>query len=33
MTMIDITMVVFLTTVAIIGVGWLIYESLSDDEK
>ena len=33
MTTIDITMVVFLGAVAIIGVGWLVYESLSDDEK
>lgn len=33
MTMIDMTMIVFLGAVAVIGVGWIIYDSRSDDEK
>jgi len=33
MPMVDLFMLGFLAVVAIIGVGWLIYESRSDDEK
>ena len=33
MSMIDIAMIVFLGAVAVISLGWFIYESRSDDEK
>ena len=33
MPMLEIFMLGFLAVVAIIGVGWLIFESRSDDEK
>jgi len=33
MPALDLFMLGFLAVVAIIGVGWIIYESRSDDEK
>ena len=33
MPMLEIFMLGFLAVVAIVGVGWLIYESRSEDEK
>jgi len=33
MTVIDIVMIVFLGVVAVVSLGWFIYESRSDDEK
>ncbi len=33
MPMLEIVMLGFLAVVAIVGVGWLIYESRSEDEK
>ena len=33
MPVLDLFMFGFLAVVAVIGVGWLIYESRSDDEK
>ena len=33
MSTLEIFMLGFITTVAVIGVGWFIYDSRSDDEK
>jgi hypothetical protein len=33
MPMLDLFMLGFLVVVAIIGIGWIAYESRSDDEK
>ncbi len=33
MPVVEIVMLGFLAVVAVVGVGWLIYESRSDDEK
>ena len=33
MPVVEIVMLGFLGVVAVVGVGWLIYESRSDDEK